>query len=226
MNLPELAAGTGLTPLKSEGFSSWERIRSVGWGIERTLGSPLKVAVVYDRDYFCNEEIEEIKKKLGEYITFVHVHQRKEIENYLLQPSVVGRSVDRAVRDRGERTGEKLPKTADVLALLNEASTDLKSKTSSQYAAKRTQFLRSSGKDAATVIQETTERIDRLWDILDERMKIVSGKEVLKKLRDLVRQRYKIGLTDARLVDAHKKEDMPDDLQQLIMGLDDFRMGE
>jgi energy-coupling factor transporter ATP-binding protein EcfA2 len=225
MDLPELAAGAGLTPLKSEGFSSWERIRSVGWGIERTLGSPLKVAVVYDRDYFCEEEIEEIKRKLGEHIPFVHIHERKEMENYLLQPSVVERAADRAIRDRCKRTGEKLPDRIDAEALLEEASADLKSKTSSQYAAKRTQFLRSSGRDAATVIQETSERIDGLWDILEERMKIVSGKEVLKRLRDIVRQRYKIGLTDARLVDAHKRDDIAADLQELVVGLDAFRTG-
>ncbi len=225
MDLPELATGTGLTPIKSEGFSSWERIRSVGWGIERTLGSPLKLAVVYDRDYFCEEEIGEIEKKLSEYIPFVHIHGRKEIENYLLNPSVVERAVDKAIRDRCKRTGEELPDRINVVDLLEEASSDLKSKTASQYAAKRTQYFRSSGKDPATVIQETTERIDQLWDDLEERMKIVSGKEVLKKLRDLISQRYKIGLTDTRLVDAYKKENIPEDLQKLVVGLNSFRTG-
>jgi hypothetical protein len=60
----ELAAGTDITAVASGGFSSWERVQALGWGIGRTLGQELAIAAVYDRDYRCEEEVAEVLKKL------------------------------------------------------------------------------------------------------------------------------------------------------------------
>src|SRR5947209_18642206 len=49
-----LAAGTDLTPVESEGSTSWKRIADVAWGIEKTLGSTLKIGAIFDRDFRCN----------------------------------------------------------------------------------------------------------------------------------------------------------------------------
>lgn len=37
----ELASAVDITPVESKGFSSWERIESLAWGINRTLGRPI-----------------------------------------------------------------------------------------------------------------------------------------------------------------------------------------
>ncbi|MFC1850959.1 ATP-dependent endonuclease [candidate division CSSED10-310 bacterium] len=219
----ELGACTGITPVKSEGFGSWDRIRSVGWGIERTFGKPINISVIYDRDYYCDKEIEEITDKLKEHIQLVHVHKRKEIENYLLEPQIVERALLRAIKDRENRTGEMINEEIFVNDLLEEASSDLKSKTISQYAAKKSQYLHKEGIDAATVIEATTNTIEDLWDNISARMKCVSGKEVLKKLRKIVKYKYKVNLSDFKLVDAYNRDLIPEDIKNLVKKLEAFR---
>ena len=56
----ELASGLGITPVKSGGFASWERVSVLGWGLERTLGVSLQLGAVYDRDFFCAEQVEAV----------------------------------------------------------------------------------------------------------------------------------------------------------------------
>ena len=63
--MQELSSGIGITPLESGGFGSWQRITILAQGIAEALGAPLMIAAVYDRDYFCHEQIEEITQTLG-----------------------------------------------------------------------------------------------------------------------------------------------------------------
>ena len=124
LGLQELASGLDITPVESEGFANWERISASAWGIEKTLGTPLCIGAVFDRDYWPQEQIEEIVADLGTRVPFVHVLARKEMENYLLQPAVLQRVVERGVKDRARRQGEKPPTVKDVTSLLRKA-TDL-----------------------------------------------------------------------------------------------------
>lgn len=101
----ELAAATDITAFESGGFSSWERVRSLAWGLTNTLGTEIKIAAVYDHDYWCAEEIAETKAELERHLEFAHIHGRKEIENYLLDVDVLERVVAGLVRDKS-RKGE------------------------------------------------------------------------------------------------------------------------
>lgn len=224
MGYSDLASGDGLTPIRSEGFGSWERVGSVAWGLERTLGTRLQIAVVYDRDYFCDEQIEDVASKLRENVPLVHIHERKEIENYLLCPGAVARAILYMVRDRCSRTGEALQSVRPVEDLLDEASAEFKSKVVAQYAARRAEYIRSTGADQATVIQGVSERVDAIWGSLDERMKIVPGKEVLRNLRDIVSNEYRVNLSDIRLVESHNRASIPDDMKRIVTELDAFRL--
>ncbi len=109
IGLEELASGSDLTPVKSEGFSSWERVVATGWGLEKTLGSVLLLGAVYDRDYFCDEQISATLEELRKHLVLAHIHSRKELENYLLVPQVLQRAIGNAVADKQKRSDEPLP---------------------------------------------------------------------------------------------------------------------
>ena len=94
----ELGAGIGLTALSSGGFGSWQRITTLAAGITKTLGTPLLIAAVYDRDYFCEEEVDHVKGQLEQTLQLAHVHSSKEIENYLLVPTALDRAIRRRTR--------------------------------------------------------------------------------------------------------------------------------
>jgi transposase-like protein len=83
LGLQELSSGSGIIPLESGGFGSWQRITVLASGIAEALGAPLMIGAVYDRDYFCNEEIALVLKSLDTGLRVSCVLERKEIENYL-----------------------------------------------------------------------------------------------------------------------------------------------
>lgn len=225
IGLEELSAGFDLTPIKSEGFSSWSRIKSIAWGIEKTLGQPLKIAVVYDHDFWCDEEIASIYEELVKNVALVHFHQRKEIENYLLIPSVLERALYKAVRERANRNNQSLPDIEPIEKLLDEASSKFKTENFSQYATRGNAFFKRirSDKYEATILQETTIRFEEKWSNINSRMEIARGKDVLDQLRTIVQNKYHVNLTDFTIVDSFQKSEIPEDMIKLLEGLENFR---
>ena len=223
LGLRELSAGLGLTPLQSGGFGSWERITTLAAGIAEALGSPLIIAAVYDRDYFCDEHIDAVKASLERSLQFAHVHTCKEIENYLLVPDALNRALNQAVTERSARTNSASPPLVDLTDLLHEITDPMKDDVQAQLMARRWEHLRGSRQDLADVNRETMRRFAGAWDDLSRRLQIVPGKEVLAQLRRRVQTLWGVSLTDNRIIDAIRREELPDDLIALVRTLDQFR---
>nr|WP_324310501.1 AAA family ATPase [Geobacter sulfurreducens] len=219
LGFAELASGVDLTPVESEGFSSWEKIKATAWGIPKALNTPLKIVALFDRDYYCQEFISFVICELNSCIQFCHVHCRKEIENYLLVPQVLQRAFDNAIVDKNHK-GDI---TCSVSDLLDNITTHMKLEVQAQYVAKRNDHLKNSGKDPSTITLETTRWFEDLWRNLETRMRIVPGKEVLAALRDQLQKDYGITLTDARIINEFKKDEVPQDLADLIGKLEEYR---
>lgn len=222
----ELSTGTGLTPVESEGFSSWERLLSFVWGIEKTFKSALRIGAVFDRDYWSEEEISSVHKKLSENLQFVHIHSRKEIENYLLVSDVLERAIRKAITERAKRTGESLEDPEPINQILDRITIPLKNKTQAQYIEKRAKYLEGTKQDRATITTETIKLFESKWESIDTRMEIVPGKDVLKKLREEIQSKYGVNITDFRIIDEFRPSDIPTDLCDLIKRLEEYRISK
>ncbi len=221
----ELASALDLTPVNSGGFASWKRISAMCWGLERTLGRPLLIGVIYDRDYFPQEMLDEVSKDLdSSHVALVHFHGRKEIENYLLEPVPLQRALEASVKDRSRKTGEVPATPVSITEILKEAEEKSKNHLISQLAARRNEHFRRTGLDEATVTQKVIEDVEERWRDPRGRLEIVPGKEVLQSVRDAVREKYAVNLTDSRILTAFRREDVPPDMIQLMKELDQFRL--
>lgn len=221
--MADLATGTGLTALESGGFDSWPKIQGFAWGLQKSFETELKVAVVYDSDYRSNEENTSHKNSLEQEVELVHFHTRKEIENYLLVPDVLSRAIERAVDDRAKRTGEKVVANLNVRRTLDRITKSDKEVVSGQYIARYCEYFRSSGKDQGTLASEALEKFNEKWKKLESRMTIVPGKDVLRKFRAKCQKDLGITLTDLRIVESFKCEEVPNDLVGMLNQLEKFR---
>jgi energy-coupling factor transporter ATP-binding protein EcfA2 len=222
----ELASGVGITTAQSEGFSSWERIKSLAWGFERALGTRLHIGAVFDHDYWPPEQTASIQKELQKYLEFAHIHRRKEVENYLLNPQVIERALKRAVADRARRTGDQVPTLPHIAKRLNAITNRLKRRVQAQYIARRTDYFKRGRVDAATRTQQAMRMFDAKWRDLSQRMELVPGKEVLRELRSFLQSACKVSLTDYRIIDEFRPEEVPADLRALLERLNQFRTGQ
>ena len=225
LSFSELAAGSGMTALESGGFGSWSKVEALAWGFRRTLGSELSIAAIYDRDYRCDEETTSLKVRLEKEIRFAHFHRRKEIENYLLEPLVLERAARKAVEERARRRGDTAVVEFDVVEMLEAITTKLKPECSGQYIGKYSTYSKASGKDQSTLVTEAVTIFEQKWSALESRLEIVPGKDVLRAVRDRFQESYDVTLTDWRIIDSYRKEEVPQDLVVLLRQLDAFRRG-
>ncbi|MBI1369714.1 MAG: AAA family ATPase [Planctomycetes bacterium] len=222
IGLDELASGVGITPVESGGFSSWETLQKLARGFEQTLGTNLRLAAVYDRDYYCDEQISSIEKSLNASIAFGYFHKRKEIENYLLEPEVLQRAIDRLLKERASRNGSE-PGTCDVRQLLSEITDPMQNHVCAQYVARRCEYMKHCGEDMATMTARAMEWFTTRWSDLDARLEIVPGKEVLRQLRSIIAGRHRVSMTDARILESFHRGDVATDLESCLRSIDLFR---
>jgi len=220
--LAELGAGLGLTPIESGGFGSWERVTTLAAGIAEVLGAPLMIAAIYDRDYFCQEHVDHVVNTLSNALTFAHILSRKEIENYLLVPAALQRAMERSIASRN-LPQERLIKNPDIERLLGDITEKMQGDAQAQILAKRGDYLRSRGRDSATVNAETIKMFNERWRKLESRLELVSGKEVLAHLRTDLQERFGISLTDTAIIESMRRDEVPCDLANLLAQLDEYR---
>lgn len=223
LDLLDLSAGIGITPIESGGFSSWNRIEATAWGIEQTLSGKLLLAAIFDRDFWCNEEIESILDKLNHKLSLSHVHSRKEMENYLLLPTALQRAADSALAEEAKRHSREIEYEIDIKKILIELTDRHKEYCQSQYIAKRIDYLtKTSSLDSSTIAAETIRIFESKWKKIENRLKIVNGKDILSDLRSILQSEYGINLTDYKIIDSYKKDEIPEDLKALLYELDRY----
>jgi ABC-type multidrug transport system ATPase subunit len=220
----ELASGNQLTAFESGGFSSWEKIKSFAWGVKNTIDSSMKLFAIYDRDYFCQDEIDSILSELQSELTFAHIHKRKEIENYLLNVDVLERVLKKQIQAKNERSEINIIQTTNVLEYLEQITSSLKISIQSQYIAKRLDYNKNTYFDSSTIGRKAIEEFESIWTDLNTRMQIVPEKSTLRSLRDKVQRDYGVNLTDVQIIDNFATHEIPEDLKQLIINLDNFRI--
>lgn len=219
----DLSSGNDLTAFESGGFSSWEKIKSFAWGVKHTIEANMKLFAIYDRDYFCKEQLAEILKELRNELTRAHIHDRKEMENYLLNIPVLDRVLESQISARNKRTGSTIEKNKTVEDYLEEITIKEKSSIQAQYIARRLDYFRRTGSDSSTISQVAIDEFEEIWKDLNLRMGIVPGKSTLRTLRDRVQTDYGVNLTDIQIIDEYEEDEIPTDLKELIHALEGFR---
>ena len=155
----------------------------------------------------------------------MHIHKRKEIENYLLDASAIDRAIKRQVSERNKRTEKKVKYDGKAEDLLGQITSPMKHMVGAQFLAKRTQYEKSKqpGTDYATINQQLLEEFESIWKDWSKRRDIVPGKELLSQLNQRLQQECSVTITPAGIISAMQQDEVPDEISNLIGQLDQFR---
>jgi energy-coupling factor transporter ATP-binding protein EcfA2 len=222
LGLGELANAIGLTTVPLGGFPDPAAVRALSAGIEMALGERVAFAGVFDRDYRSQDEVEAVELDLEQVLAYTHIYGRKELENFLLSPTVLQRAIDRTVGDRARRTGEA-GIAADAAALLEKASEPYRIETQSQLVASATKRRSGDRRDPATINRDVMETFEERWKDLELRLGLAPGKRVLADFNQLLRSQAKISLSVAVIVDAFHTHEIPFELATVVREIDGFR---
>jgi hypothetical protein len=100
--------------------------------------------IILDRDFRCDEEIAEVVGHCSEFSDFVFIHERKEVENYLLVPAAIDRAAARRLRDRINRGSEEQSYNTSSLQVIEEFFIHSRDSLVSRHIESRNNFFRSA----------------------------------------------------------------------------------
>jgi energy-coupling factor transporter ATP-binding protein EcfA2 len=219
-----VANRTDFAVVPVEGFAP-KKVIDIAEGFKLALGGNVSVAVVLDRDFRSDEEIAAVVKALRPMSAIVHVHSRKELENYLIVPGAIQRALERRVRDninRGGKTPKSLPVIHDEL---DEIAGMLKSEIFGQFMARRVRERKALNPelDSATLNTEAINDFERRWSDRASRFALLPGKRVFAALNGRLQAKADVAVTSAAVIEQMKTDEIPDEIVSLVSNLDGFR---
>lgn len=190
-----------------EGWGGWPRAMAVA-KIFNSNKINIKCYCIFDSDYHTTEEIEDRKQEaLKKYIN-LHIWERKEIENYVLNPDVIFRYIQDKKR-KGKISFEILRDK------MNEIVESMYSEVHDSIATSIQDKSRSTPNpySYATAKKLASERMMQLWH---HPFDVVSGKNFIKKLATWTSKEYGITFQALNIVPYYKVEEIPEEVINVI----------
>jgi hypothetical protein len=224
LGLDRLATGYDFAVSPLGGFRRANEIRGICQGMEVALGFKAAFAAVLDRDYRCAQEVADLEAELA-FLRFGRILARKEVENYLLVPVVIDRTLARQRAERIRRSGADVSVLPSARELLIEVTEPLKVEVQGPLVASEVDYGKFSmpKMDRSTLTTMAMRDFETRWSDLDTRLDLVPGKRVMSQLNALTQSRFGVTATPSRLVSDFTREEIPDDMKRLLRALDRFR---
>ncbi|HEY1719567.1 MAG TPA: ATP-binding protein [Verrucomicrobiae bacterium] len=224
LGLEAVANRSDFAVVPVDGFNP-QKVKDFASGMEATLGAKLLKVAIFDRDYRSDAEVAKITTDLERFCRHAVVHDCKELENFLLQPLPIERAIKKRVAER-QRNDPSTPLfNEDVSALLMRLADGLKNKVQARVVSARQQFERDSRSTlhAATISETAMNEFDKKWESVEDRMKIVPGKEVFSALNAHLQTKYKIALSPRFVVESFLRDEVSPQIVTLLQKINEIR---
>lgn len=176
----------------------------------------VKVYCVLDSDYHPPSEVEKRLKEAQQRGVELHIWSRKEIENYLLVPSVVNRVIHDLKKSNGQGPTEN-----EIEECLSRLADGLRDETLDALAAEVHLSDRVSG--VARANRLARERVEQAWQSIEGKLGIVSGKQLLSGLSSWSQATYGVSLSIGRLAASFLPADVPPEVVQVVGAIEEGR---
>lgn len=218
-----LANRASFAVIPARGFNP-ARVSDFSDGMETTLGIRIERGVIFDRDYRSETWISVLKEDFSKSSGFVHIHDRKELENFLLVPAAIDRAIRERIQAKRDRGGNVVEFTGSAADLLGEICENMKSDVFGQYNATGVKAYCDAkpGTSIATASSIVHKELEQRWSSLDEKLKIVPGKLVLSELNSTLQAMYGVSVTTNAIVAAMRISEIPADMAILVQELAAF----
>lgn len=209
--------------VSAEGFNA-NKVRDFTAGIEKTLGTPILSAVIFDRDYRSEQECSFVEKEFGNYCFFARIHRRKEIENFLLYPDAIDRAIRTRIAEQSKRTGRAILFSEKAKDILENITNPIRHRIEARYLERRKRFEKTNTPELAdeTITEKIMVEYEKMWNNIEHRLLMVPGKEIIGKLNTYLQDKYGINISSRLIVDSFLREEVPEEMIELISLIDKF----
>lgn len=177
------------------------------------IGSDLKAYSIIDRDVKTEDRVNEIIRKSNEKFVTTHVWTKHELENYLIIPSLIERVLNEKLAKSGN--GHSMN---NVNELLLQCADELKQSLEDRISQELIHWERANQRnlDVVAANQKAREIVSSKWSNTQEKLSIVPGKDLLKRLNEKMQEKHGISTSVMELVSQIKKEEIPDEIISVL----------
>ncbi|MGV8088672.1 MAG: ATP-dependent nuclease [Methanothrix sp.] len=222
IELKELSNEEGITIVPMGGFSQWPMVKNAELLFGTILEEEINTSIILDRDYRCDDEIEEIRNKLNGATNYLHFWERKEIENYLINLDVIKRIAENKLKKR--QRADLLCKSDEIIdanfnKICNDCIEDIVSMSQESIS-----MHKKNKKPISEENKECSKDIRRKMESFEELIKLVPGKIVLSCLNTAMQNELGVSFTINELIKYTKREEIPIELVGVLKHLEEFRL--
>ena len=219
-----LANRVDFAVIPAEGFNP-QKVKNFAEGMELTLGTKIARAIIFDRDYRTDDEVSQLLSDFSEFSVYSRIHNSKEIENYILVPSILNKAAQKRVEEMSARSGGSKTFSDDYTKWINDIAEGLRSKIQAQFLARQSEFLKASnpGLNNASINQLLIEEFEEKWVDPGKRLAMLPGKKVFSLLNTELQEKYGVSLTPFTVIQNMTKSDVHEDIKSLLAELEKFR---
>jgi len=196
---------------RAKGVSKFETIHNVYLTVQEIVGKKISIFFIQDRDGLPDKFLDYIRKKYKQKGLDVEILDRHEIENYLLD----GKIIRAALKAKGKDVPLK-----DCRHMLVDAAGTIKADTRGDIRRKCKHVNHFCDKPDGLDDKAVEAKVDQWFDglTLNEAtvLQVFPGKELLKKLRDIISNQYSVDIRESDLRAVLTKNRLADDLKNIF----------
>ena len=190
-----------------EGWGGWQRALAVAEVFKKNFVG-VKCYCIFDADYHSKEVIEARQKDAADHRVNLHIWHRKEIENYVLHPTVIVRYIQQNKR-KGQISesivGIKMKEIADSMkeSFIADVANEIK--------------LNNPKLSVGAALQLAKNTVHDRWE--ENPMQLLPGKKVLKELSAWSKTNFGVSFNALNIVKSFQIEEIPEEVKVLISAI-------
>ncbi|MDR7187179.1 energy-coupling factor transporter ATP-binding protein EcfA2 [Microbacterium trichothecenolyticum] len=206
LSLRALEREEGVTVIPLNGYTGWRNVEPFRWLTEEILPNALRTFVILDRDYRSDSERERVMESLRSVGVGGHVWQRKELESYLLSPSLLARVAG-------------CPEE-QITAWLNEITLGMETDVFSRQLQERLSHDVAAHHHAVDVTSSFKHSFDADWRDAAMRLNACPAKQVLSALNQRLQGSGCKPASVAGLARSIRVSEIPSEMSELLTVID------
>lgn len=195
-----------------EGWGGWNYAVGSSMALQNAMGEHIVVYCILDRDYHTEQEIEERYQKAEDRDISLCIWSQKEIENYLLRPSVVHRYILKQIARR--TTPPSLEEVEDKIESLawamEEAVFDILSN----------EFLARNRETGSIGSNQYAREFMKPYKQKGSLLPIVSGKSLLAELSSWSQSEFSVRINSIGLIREFRRSEVHSDIEHVITAIE------
>lgn len=192
------------------GWTGWPAVKTIAEFFNKNTESNIKVFCIFDRDYHNEDEIRKRKEEAQKLNICIHIWNKKEIESYLVIPSVIARVIAKnKPKECAELISEEIVTThiKKFLAIEHNNIID-------QYAEEFRQ--RDKNKQAIAAYNQQARKIVEPYYTENKASHIVNGKDLLAEVRRWAKEKYEVSITHNAIFSEIKSSEVDAEMKKVI----------